>query len=155
MEKESMQDRSTFDGNRFGRKVGIWFGIFIGVFLGLCLLAEGASLGMNAFIYKGPFMRAVLGLWFGVAFLVTIPYYIFIGLANHEKSPKRFTLFPVVTHKYEWQISNYLFGLNSWMPTIYDGNDIDIRNTMGWLRDTPHEKDLNPIPITLESLTGH
>ena len=148
------EDRAIFDPKRFGKKLGIYVGATFGISLLLCFMALSPSLIMNDFIYKPTMMRIVLGIYSSLLFIFIIPYYIFIGLANHEKSPKRFTLFPIVTHKYEWQISNYLFGLNSWMPTIYDGNDIDIRNTMGWLRDTPHEKDLNPIPITLESLTA-
>jgi hypothetical protein len=150
MEKGSMQDRSTFDGNRFGRKVGIWFGIFIGTFLGLCLLAEGASLGMNAFIYKGPFMRAVLGLWFGLAFLVSIPYYIFIGLTKPSDSPKRYALFPLHKGHYEWQIMNSFFGEGSYLPTTWEPDD-NVLDRMGLLAD-PDPKDKYILPITLDTL---
>jgi hypothetical protein len=148
------EDRAIFDPKRFGKKLGIYVGVTFGVSLLLCFMALSPSLIMNDFIYKPYMMRIILGLYAALLFIFIIPYYVFIGLANPDKSPKLFALFPIVTHKYEWDISNYLFGLNSWIPTIYDGNDIDIRNTMGWLRDTPHEKDLNPIPVTLESLTG-
>jgi len=150
MEKGSMQDRSTFDGNRFGRKVGIWFGIFIGTFLGLCLLAEGASLGMNAFIYKGPFMRAVLGLWFGIAFFISIPYYIFIGLTKPSDSPKRYALFPLHKGPFEWQVMNSFFGEGSYVTTTWEPDD-HVLDRMGLLAD-PDPKDKYILPITLETL---
>lgn len=149
------EDRAIFDPKRFGKKLGTYIGVSFAISLLLCFMVLSPSLIMNDFIYKPTMMRIILGIYSSLLFIFIIPYYLFIGLANHEKSPKQFTLFPIVTHKYEWGISNYLFGPNSWMPTIYDGNDIDIRNAMGWLRDTPHEKDLKPIPITLESLTGN
>ena len=152
---QAEEDRAIFDSKRFGKKLGIYVGVTFVISLLLCFMALSPSLIMNDFIYKPAMMRIVLGIYAALLFIFIIPYYFFIGLVNNSKSPKQFALFPVTTHLYEWDISNYLFGLNSWMPSIYDGEDIDIRNTMSWLTDVPHEKDLNPIPITLESLTGN
>ena len=152
---QAEEDRAIFDSKRFGKKLGMYVGVTFGISLLLCFMALSPSLIMNDFIYKPAMMRIVLGIYASLLFIFIIPYYFFIGLTNNSRSPKQFALFPVVTHLYEWDISNYLFGINSWMPTIYDGNDIDIRNAMTWLRDKPHPKDLNPIPITLESLSGN
>ena len=37
---------------------------------------------------------------------------------------------------------------------IKDGNNTDILYQMTWLKSAPHEKDLKPIAVTLESIVG-
>ena len=152
---QAEEDRAIFDPKRFGKKLGMYVGVAFGISLLLSFMALSPSLIMNDFIYKPAMMRIVLGIYASLLFIFIIPYYFFIGFLNNSRSPKLFALFPVVTQLYEWDFSNYCFGPNSYLTTVYDGNDIDIRNAMTWLRDKPHPKDLNPIPITLESLSGN
>jgi hypothetical protein len=149
---QSSLDRSTFDGNRFAKKIGMYFGIFIGVFLLLCLIAEGASLGMNDYIYKGPFLRAIIGLWFGLGFLAVIPYYIFVGMTDQTKIPHRYALFPLHVGPYEWSAMNSFFGEASYINTVYEPDE-QILDRMGLLL-TPAQHDKYILPIMFDQASG-
>jgi hypothetical protein len=149
---QSNLERSTFDGNRFAKKIGTYFGIFIGVFLLTCLVAEGASLGMNDYIYKGPFLRAIIGLWFGVGFLAVIPYYIFVGMTDETKIPFRYALFPLHPGPYEWEAMNSFFGEGSYINTVYTPDE-QILDRMGLLLK-PAEHDKFILPIMYDATKG-
>ena len=154
MAGESLQDRSTFDSERFGKKLGVYVGASFGIVLLLGFMVLSPSLIMNDFIYKPPLMRIILGIYASFCFIFIIPYYIFIGITNNAASPKKYALFPLsYVEKYEWFISNYLFGRNSWINTIWTP-DNDVIKQMTWLKETPHPKDINPIPVTLETILG-
>lgn len=154
MGDKSLQERSTFEPERFAKKLGIYVGISFIVVLLLGFMALSPSLIMNDFIYKPPLMRVILGIYASLCFIFIIPYYIFIGITNNEASPKKYALFPLsYVDKYEWFISNYLFGRNSWINTIWTPDE-DVIKQMTWLTDKPHPKDINPIPVTLETVLG-
>jgi hypothetical protein len=151
---KSDEDRSTFEPERFGKKLGIYVGASFGIVLLLGFMALSPSLIMNDFIYKPPMMRIILGLYASLCFIFIIPYYVFIGLANNAAAPYKYTLFPIATREsYEWSISNYFFGRNGYIPTLWTPDEGVIKQ-MTWLREKPHPKDLDPIPITLESILG-
>ena len=57
MAGESLQDRSTFEPERFAKKLGIYVGASFGIVLLLGFMVLSPSLIMNDFIYKPPLMR--------------------------------------------------------------------------------------------------
>jgi hypothetical protein len=157
------EDLSTFEPQRFGKKLGNYIGISFGVSLLICFMLFTPSLVMNHFIYKSLFMRLVLGFYSSFLFIFLLPYYIFLGIVDPAKSPKKHALLPLrpyfvmngqLINNYTWEISKSLFGIDSYLPTLYDGNDTDILYQQTWLKSTPHEKDLKPIAVTLESIVG-
>ena len=157
------EDLSTFEPQRFGKKLGIYIGISFGVSLLICFMIFTPSLVMNHFIYKSLFMRLVLGFYSTFLFIFLLPYYIFLGIVDPIKSPKKHALFPLrpyfvvdgqLVNNYTWEISKSLFGTDSYFNTLYDGNDTDILYQQTWLKSAPHEKDLKPIAVTLESIVG-
>ena len=157
------EDMSTFEPKRFGNKLGRYIGISFGISLLICLMIFTPSLVMNSYIYKPLFMRLVLGFYSMFLFIFLLPYYIFLGIFDNNRSPKMYALFPLVPYwkvnnqlvnNYTWEISKSLIGLDSWFPTQYMANDQTILWEMRWLKPTPHEKDLNPIPVSLESIVG-
>ena len=151
---KSLQERATFEPERFAKKLGIYVGASFGIVLLIGFMVLSPSLIMNDFIYKPPLMRLILGAYASLCFIFIIPYYIFIGITNNAASPKKYALFPLsYVEKYDWFISNYLFGRNSWINTIWTP-DNDVVKQMSWLKETPHPKDINPIPVTLESILG-
>ena len=89
MAGESLQDRSTFDSERFGKKLGVYVGASFVVVLLLGFIVLSPSLIMNDFIYKPPLMRIILGIYASFCFIFIIPYYIFIGITNNAASPKK------------------------------------------------------------------
>jgi hypothetical protein len=148
------EERSTFEPERFGKKLGIYVGASFGVVLLLGFIALSPSLIMNDFIYKPPMMRIILGLYASLCFIFIIPYYAFVGLANNSAAPHKYTLFPIsIRDSYEWSISNYFFGRNGYIPTLWTPDEGVIKQ-MTWLKQKPHPKDIEPIPITLESIIG-
>ena len=160
---DSQEDLSTFEPQRFGNKLGKYIGISFGISLLICLMIFTPSLVMNHFIYKPLFMRLVLGFYSTFLFVFLLPYYIFLGIADPTKSPRKHALFPIrpyfvvdgqLVNNYTWEISKSLFGTDSYFNTLYDGNNTDILYQMTWLKSAPHEKDLKPIAVTLESIVG-
>ena len=151
---KSLQERATFEPERFGKKLGLYVGASFGIVLLLGFMALSPSLIMNDFIYKPPMMRIILGIYASLCFIFIIPYYAFIGLANNEASPYKYTLFPIsIRESYDWSISNFLFGRNGYIPTLWTPDE-GVLKQMTWLKQKPHPKDIDPIPITLESILG-
>jgi hypothetical protein len=157
------EDLSTFDPQRFGNKLGRYIGISFGVSLLICFMIFTPSLVMNSYIYKSLFMRLVLGFYSMFLFIFLLPYYIFIGIFDNARAPKKYALFPLrpyfteegeLINNYTWEISKSLFGMNSYFNTLYNGNDDEILKEMRWLKSAPHEKDLQPKAVTLESIVG-
>jgi hypothetical protein len=151
---KSQQERATFEPERFAKKLGLYVGASFGIVLLLGFMALSPSLIMNDFIYKPPMMRIILGLYASLCFIFIIPYYAFIGLANNSAAPHKYTLFPIsIRESYEWSISNYFFGRNGYIPTLWTPDE-GVLKQMTWLKQKPHPKDIDPIPITLESILG-
>jgi len=151
---KSLQERATFEPERFGKKLGVYVGASFGIVLLLGFMALSPSLIMNDFIYKPPMMRIILGIYASLCFIFIIPYYAFIGLANNEAAPYKYTLFPIsIRESYDWTISNFLFGRNGYIPTLWTPDE-GVLKQMTWLKQKPHPKDIDPIPITLESILG-
>ena len=151
---KSLQERATFEPERFGKKLGLYVGASFGIVLLLGFMALSPSLIMNDFIYKPPMMRIILGIYASLCFIFIIPYYAFIGLANNAAAPYKYTLFPIsIRESYDWSISNFLFGRNGYIPTLWTPDE-GVLKQMTWLKQKPHPKDIDPIPITLESILG-
>lgn len=139
-------DRSTFDGDRFGRKLGIWVGISFGFFFSLAIIVYSGSLVMNDYIYKSPLMRFVLGVYGSLGFLFTIPYYIYRHMVI-DNEPEYFTLFPLRTTEFENSIAKYLFGKEGWFPIVWQLDKATALRLMPYTSDKPHPKDDYPLPI--------
>lgn len=148
----SSSDRSSFNAGRFQRKLGFWIVISFVPLLMLGLIFLSASLIMNDFIYKPPLLRGILGLYGGLLFIAVIPYYMFLGMTNNQKSPTKYTLLPLFTQDFSFSFLNYFFGSSGWLSMVWTP-DISVINNIPGLLKRPSDLDLKPIPITLATLS--